>query len=92
VLLTFNDDATVDQRAAFEQALRELPSRIPEIVDYQVGHDAGLADTNHQFAIVADFADADDYVVYRDHPAHAEFKENHLAPLVAERAAVQYKW
>jgi hypothetical protein len=92
VVLTFNDDVTADQRTAFEQALRELPGRIPEILDYQVGSDAGLAETNHQFAIVADFADVDDYLVYRDHPAHTEFKQNHLAPLVAQRGAVQYEW
>ena len=92
VVLSFNDDTTPDQRAAFKDALEALSSQIPEILDYQVGHDAGLADTNHQFAIVADFADAESYVVYRDHPAHAAFKEKYLFPLVAERGAVQYEW
>jgi hypothetical protein len=92
VLLTFNDDTTDEQLAAFKAALEALPAQIPQILDYQVGHDAGLADTNHQFAIVADFADAADYVVYRDHPAHAAFKEEFLSPLVTERAAVQYEW
>ena len=29
------------------------------MLDCRVGPDAGLADTNHEFAIVADFADAD---------------------------------
>lgn len=91
VVLTFDPSTTADQRAAFEAALHELPAKIPQIVDYRVGADLGLADTNHDFAIVADFASVDDYLVYRDHPAHVEFKERYLAPYVATRAAVQYE-
>jgi hypothetical protein len=91
VLIEFVDDTTDEQKAAFRAALEALPAQIPEVLDCRVGPDAGLTDTNHDFAIVADFADADAYAAYRDHPAHDEFKATYLAPLAAGRVAVQYE-
>lgn len=92
VLLRFDDETSPADRDAFRAALEALPDQIPEIADYRVGFDAGLADTNHEFAIVGDFASVDDYLVYRDHPAHEAFKEKFLVPFVSVRAAVQYEW
>jgi Stress responsive A/B Barrel Domain len=90
VLLRWKEGVTQDQKDAFEGALAQLPSKIDVLRAYHVGPDAGLAEGNHEFAIVAEFETAEDYPAYRDHPAHEAFKEQHLFPLVAERAAVQF--
>jgi hypothetical protein len=45
----------------------------------------------YEFAIVADFADRDGYLAYRDHPDHRAVVEQFIAPIVAERAAIQYE-
>lgn len=82
------DDAHV---AAVAAGLDELPGRIPEIVVYRHGADVGINDGNYDYVVVGDFASADDYVVYRDHPAHQAFIERLIVGRVAERAAVQYE-
>jgi hypothetical protein len=81
------DDKT---RELILAGLAELPGQIPEIVDYRFGADAGLAEGNHDIAVVARFADAPAYARYRDHPAHQAFIANVLRPVLANRAAVQF--
>ena len=46
---------------------------------------------NCDFAVVADFDDADSYLTYRDHPLHREVVKNYVDPIVARRFAVQYQ-
>ncbi len=70
--------------------LAELPGLIPEILEYRFGADAGLAEGNHDIAVVARFADAAAYMGYRDHPAHQAFIANVLRPVLASRSAVQF--
>jgi hypothetical protein len=64
---------------------------IPEIRRYAFGPDAGLAEGNFDFAVVADFEDADAYRVYAAHPAHTGLIAERIRPLIAERVAVQYE-
>jgi hypothetical protein len=71
-------------------ALRRLPSAIPELAGYACGSDLGLAAANHDFAVAAQFASLEDYVVYRDHPEHQEIIRSLIAPFVSERCAVQF--
>jgi len=90
-LLRWTDDSTPEQRAAVLAGLRELPDAIPEIRNYTLGVDAGLAaEGNSDFAIVADFDDVDAYVVYRDHPVHQDLIARLIRPILAARAAVQH--
>jgi hypothetical protein len=91
VLCRWKPGATDEQKDAFLVALRALPESIDVVRAYHVGHDAGLAETNHDFVITADFDTEADYLVYRDHPAHDAFRQQHLVPLVAERAAAQFE-
>jgi hypothetical protein len=91
VLFRWKDGITEDQKQAFHDALLALPSQIDVLRGYHVGFDAGLGPDNFDYAIVAELDSADDYPVYRDHPAHAAFRDNHYVPLVAERAAAQYE-
>jgi hypothetical protein len=91
VLFRWTEDATDEQRATLVKRLNELPGRIPEIRAYAIGADAGINPGNYDFAVAADFADRDGYVVYRDHPAHRAVVEECVRPILADRAAVQYE-
>lgn len=91
VLFRWTEDATDEQRATLVKRLTELPGRIPEIQAFAIGADAGVNPGNYDFAVAADFADRDGYVVYRDHPAHRAVVEECLRPILADRAAVQYE-
>jgi len=81
------DDAHV---AAVAAELDQLPPQIPEIAVYRHGRDLGINEGNFDYVVVADFATADDYVVYRDHPVHQSMIQRMIAGRVAQRAAVQY--
>ena len=70
--------------------LDELPRAISQIRSYRHGPDAGVNEGNFDYIVVADFDSVDDYVEYRDHPAHAAFVGDLIAGWVSERSAVQY--
>jgi hypothetical protein len=91
VLFRWTPGATVAQKAAVTAALEALPSAIPSIRAYHVGADAGVNDGNHEYAVVADFDDVAGYLAYRDHPEHRAVIAERIAPILAERAAVQYE-
>ncbi|GAA4226778.1 hypothetical protein FHR32_002377 [Streptosporangium album] len=90
VLFTWAEEATAEQRATVATELLKLPEVIAEIRAYTVGADAGVNPGNHDFAVVADFDDVDAYGVYRDHPIHQAVIAEHIKPILASRAAVQY--
>ncbi|GII04304.1 Dabb family protein [Planobispora takensis] len=92
VLFTWADDATDEQRAAVATELGRLPGIIPEIRSYTLGTDAGVNPGNYEFALVADFDSADDYLVYRDHPAHQAVIAQYVKPILASRSAAQYSY
>lgn len=89
VMFRWNDAADDVRRQAVVEALAGLPAQIPEIVHYHFGPDAGLAEDNWDFVVVADFADRAGYEVYRDHSAHLTVVAECIRPLVAQRSAVQ---
>ncbi|MEU4410313.1 Dabb family protein [Streptosporangium sp. NPDC023963] len=91
VLFTWTEEATEEQRARAATEIGKLPETITEIRSYTLGSDAGVNPGNHQFAIVADFDSVDDYIVYRDHPLHVATVAEHLKPIMASRAAVQFE-
>ncbi len=90
VLMRWQEGTTAADVAAIAEALGGLPAAIPELRDYQFGHDVAINDGNFDFAVVADFEDADDYLVYRDHPLHRAIIAERIAPHLEARAAVQY--
>lgn len=90
VLFRWAPEATELQKRAVFDGLLGLRDAIPEIAEYRFGPDIGLAEGNHDFAIVADFANREDYLVYRDHPSHQEFIAERIRPLLGERVAVQF--
>jgi len=85
------EGTTTLQQQEIADRLRELPGVIPEIQAYSVGVNAGVNPGNYDFVVVADFADRDAYLAYRDHPAHRAVVDQYINPLVARRAAIQYE-
>lgn len=91
VLFTWKPEATEEQKQAVHAGLARMPSTIEAIRVYRYGPDAGINPANCDYAVVADFDDAAGYVAYRDHPAHRQFVERYVTPIVAGRAAIQFE-
>ncbi len=64
---------------------------MPQIRAYRYGADAKVSEGNFDFAIVADFDDVESFRAYVVHPAHQRLVAEAIRPLVAERAAVQFR-
>jgi hypothetical protein len=92
VVFTWKPEATPDRIAQIVAELTKLSERIPAIKGYACGPDAGITDGNADFAVVADFDDEADFVTYRDHPEHKEIIARLIAPIIAHRAATQFKF
>ncbi|MDP9848433.1 Dabb family protein [Streptosporangium lutulentum] len=90
VLFTWTEEATDEQKARVVAELGKLPGAIPEIRAYTLGADAGVNPGNHEFAVVADFDDVEDFLAYRDHPLHQAVIIEYIKPILASRAAVQF--
>ena len=91
-LFRWTESATDEQKRAVGDALAGLPSAIPELRAYTFGPDEGLSDGNWDFAVVADFDDADGWRAYTANAEHQRVITEVIRPLVAERAAVQYEY
>ncbi|PZG20568.1 stress protein [Spongiactinospora gelatinilytica] len=90
VLMNWTEAATGEQVAEIARRLRELPAAIPEIRSYQCGDDLGVNPGNANFVVTADFDSVDDYIVYRDHPAHRKVIDELIAPILASRTGAQF--
>ncbi len=93
VMFRFAEGTTDDQRAALAAGLAGMPAATGAIdaERYRHGPDAGLNPASWDYVVVADFASADDYLTYRDHPDHRALIRDLVEPIVAERASVQYE-
>lgn len=91
-LFRWSESTTDDDIAAIAEGLAALPAAIAEIGSFHFGRDAGVNEGAYAFAVVADFASVDDYLVYRDHPAHQAFIAAHITPHVETRASVQFEY
>ena len=91
VMFSWNDTVDAAHVQVVAEQLDALSVLIPEIVSYQHGPDAGVNTGNFDYVVVADFANADDYRVYRDHPDHQAFIAECIAGRLNSRSAVQYE-
>lgn len=92
VLFKWKPAAGRQQIDAVQEALRQLPELVSETRQFVFGEDAGMFDGNYDLAVVADFDDQGNYLRYAGHPAHIDFVERVLAPVLAQRAAVQFEF
>lgn len=91
VVFTWRPEATEEQKQKVADELAKLPGVVESLRDYRFGPDAGIAEGNYDFAVVADVDDADGFRAYIDHPAHQEVLVNHIRPILDQRAAVQFQ-
>ncbi len=92
VMFTWTGDATDAQKKRVPEELSRLPGLVPSIRAYRMGPDLGLSEGNFDFAVSADFDDVDGYVAYRDDPTHRSIINEHIAPIIAQRASVQFEF
>lgn len=91
VLMTFKEDAPADLADEIVDALSGLPAAIPELKEYRIGKDLGLAEGNWQLGVVATFDNEAGYRTYSQHPAHLKIVTELVRPMVAQRAALQFE-
>lgn len=89
VMFTWTPEATREQRDAVPAGLARLPGEIPQIRRYEYG--PGINPGNKDFVLVADFDTLEDFIAYRDHPAHRAFIEECITPIAADLSRVQYR-
>ena len=90
VMFRWKDNLPAGWITEVEAALATLPAAIPAIASYSFGRDIGVNPDNLEFAVVADFATVEDYVIYRDHPDHKRVVAELIVPNIAARSAVQF--
>jgi hypothetical protein len=91
VMFRWATGATQEQKQRVAAELSRLPALVPSLRAYRFGADLGLNPGNFDFAVAADFDDADGYLAYRDHPEHRAIVAELIQPIAGERAAVQYE-
>ena len=92
VMFRWTPEATQEQKQRVTTELARLPALVPTLRAYHLGADLGLNPGNFDFAVAADFDDAEGYLAYRDHPEHRAIVAEFIQPIVTERAAVQYEF
>ena len=91
VVFAWVPEATDQQKQQVADELRKLPPLMTGLRAYHFGPDAGIVDGNFDFAVVADFDDAESYLAYRNHPAHRAAVDRVISPIARQRAAIQYE-
>lgn len=89
LLLRWTPEATPTEREAALRGFRELGGDIPQIQALTASPDASLAEGNADLLVTMDFADADAWRAYQEHPAHRALIETVLRPILAQRTAIQ---
>jgi hypothetical protein len=91
VLFTWTEGMTKEMERQFAAELTALAPTLPGLRAYHAGPDAGINQGNFDFAVVADFDDADSYLGYRDNTEHKDIVSRFSGPHTKSRAAVQYE-
>jgi hypothetical protein len=71
------------------QGFASLTSIVPGLLRFEFGPDIGLENTTLDYALVIDFADADTWRAYREHPSHVAFAQRSMQ-IIAQVERVQY--
>lgn len=92
VLFAWKPEATPEQKKEAAYRIASLPSLLPTVRAFVAGPDARVNEDNFDYAVTVDFDDEAGYLAYRDDPQHREIVAKYIAPITAERAAVQYEF
>ena len=91
VLFAWTGDMTDEMERQFTAELTALAPKLAGLRAYHAGPDAGLIEGNFDYAVVADFGDAESYLSYRDDPEHQDIIARFSRPHAKARACVQYE-
>jgi hypothetical protein len=91
VLFTWDDAMTEQMEKQFAAELTALAPKLPGLRSYHAGSDAGLVEGNFDFAVVADFDDAESYLAYRSNAEHLDIIRRFSGAHAWTRASVQYE-
>lgn len=89
VTFRWRSEATDEQKRQVAAELATLPPLMTGLVSFHCGADQGLVAGNADFAVTADFEDADAYLAYRSHPAHLAVMERAISPILEQRTGLQ---
>lgn len=88
--LTLSPDTDGAQVEAILTGLLALPGQINGLVEAQVVRDAGLSDGNATLRFHMRFDSEASWRAYGSHPAHVAVVTDHIKPVLAAKAFVQY--
>ncbi|WP_040339756.1 Dabb family protein [Candidatus Blastococcus massiliensis] len=91
VTFTWSPAADAQRRSAAVEALRGLRREVGGMTSLVVAEDAGLSEGNASAVLIADFPDAEAFSRYARDPVHQAVVAEHVRPILAARAAVQYR-
>ncbi len=91
VLFKFNEDASDDQVKSIEDAFRNLPAKIPEIIDFEWGKNISSEGKSQDFThcFLVTFKNEEGRGVYLPHQEHKAFVEL-LQPYIEKVLVVDY--
>jgi quinol monooxygenase YgiN len=88
VVVKFKPESAPDTIDEVVQELRELPSKVPVIREYEVGLDLN---SGRALAIVGAFENKGSFEEYMQHPAHRAVADRHLRPITEAATSIQYE-
>ena len=88
--LTLSPDATDEQVEGIVTGLLGLPGQVDGLLEARVARDAGLAEGNASLRFHMVFDSVDSWRAYGSHPAHVAVVTEHIKPVLAGKAMVQY--
>jgi hypothetical protein len=93
VVFRWNESVTDEQLASrCPMHSTRSPVRSPRSSPTATAAISASAPANFDYSITADFANVEDFAVYRDHPEHQRFIAEHITGRVSERVAVQFEY
>lgn len=91
VLFKWKEEATLASIAATMEALKDLKSKVPCIIDLSCGQNFTQRAQGFQYGLVVTLSTRSDLETYQSHPAHQEVVQNLIKPILADIIALDYE-
>ena len=91
VLFKWKEEATSASITATIEALKDLQSKIPQIIDLSCGENFTERAQGFHHGLVVKFSTRNDLEAYQNHEAHQEVVQNLIKPILADIIALDYE-
>jgi len=91
VLVSFKPEVSIDQIAAWSDAVTDMCETSAEVLSFSLGKNIGRGPNHHDAALVADFEDIDAFRRYVGSEKHKAYVEDHARHVTAKLAAIQHE-